>query len=83
LREAPRTVPLMSVRETLSDRRVLLTSAMLVVINVATIVGFGIAQNGSGIAWEAHLGGYCMGLFTYGLFDDVRGREEERQQNDD
>lgn len=83
LREAPRSIRLLSLRESLTDRRILLTSAILVVINVLTIVGFGIAQNGAGIAWEAHLGGYSLGLFTYGLFDNVREREEERQQIDD
>jgi membrane associated rhomboid family serine protease len=81
LREAPRTVPLMSLGERLTDRRILHTSAVLVVINVLTIIGFGIAQNGAPIAWEAHLGGYSLGLFTYGLFDNVRGSEEERQPN--
>jgi len=80
LREAPRSIRLMGLWESLTDRRILLTSAVLVVINVLTIVGFGIAQNGAGIAWEAHLGGYCLGLFTYGLFDDVREREEEHQR---
>jgi membrane associated rhomboid family serine protease len=38
---------------------------------VLTIVGFGAAQNGAGIAWEAHLGGYAVGLITYGFFDNV------------
>jgi membrane associated rhomboid family serine protease len=82
LREAPRSVRLMSLRETLTDRRVLVTSAILVVLNLLTIVGFGSAQNPAGIAWEAHLGGYIVGIFTYAFFDDVRVREEERQPNE-
>ncbi|WP_439542686.1 rhomboid family intramembrane serine protease [Hyphomicrobium sp.] len=82
LREAPRSVRLMSLRETLTDRRVLVTSAILVVLNLLTIVGFGSAQSPAGIAWEAHLGGYIVGIFTYAFFDDVRGREEERQPNE-
>jgi membrane associated rhomboid family serine protease len=81
LREAPRSVRLMSLSETLTDRRVLVTSAILVVINLLTIVGFGTAQSAGGIAWEAHLGGYIVGILTYAFFDDVRGREEEQQPN--
>ncbi|HYD14823.1 MAG TPA: rhomboid family intramembrane serine protease, partial [Hyphomicrobium sp.] len=81
LRDDPRSVPLMPLREALTDRRILVTSAVLVVINVLTIVGFGAAQNGAGIAWEAHLGGYVLGLFTYGLFDNVSVTEDERQPN--
>lgn len=71
LREAPRSIPLMPLGETLTDRRVIVTSAVLVLINVLTIIGFGAAQNSAGIAWEAHLGGYAIGIFTYGLFDNV------------
>lgn len=83
LREAPRSVRLMSLGEALTDRRILATSAILVVINVLTIVGFGAAQNGAGIAWEAHLGGYVLGLFTYGLFDNVSHLQDEPQPNVD
>jgi membrane associated rhomboid family serine protease len=81
LREAPRSVRLMSLGEALTDRRILITSAILVVINVLTIVGFGVAQNSAGIAWEAHLGGYALGLFTYGLFDNVSSHEDYRQSD--
>lgn len=79
LREAPRSVRLMSLAEALTDRRVLTTSAVLVVLNVLTIIGFGAAQNSAGIAWEAHLGGYIIGIITYGLFDDVSDDEDFRQ----
>ena len=83
LREAPRSVPLMPLSEALTDRRILATSAVLVVINVLTIVGFGVAQNSAGIAWEAHLGGYALGLITYGLFDNVSPHEDYPQPNND
>ncbi|MCC7253125.1 rhomboid family intramembrane serine protease [Hyphomicrobium sp.] len=83
LREAPRSVRLMSLSEALTDRRILVTSAILVVINVLAIVGFGVAQNSAGIAWEAHLGGYLLGLFTYGLFDSVSADEDYPQPNVD
>lgn len=83
LREAPRSVPLMSLGETLTDRRILIASAILVLINVLTIIGFGAAQNSAGIAWEAHLGGYVIGIFTYGLFDNVSRFEDDLQRNGD
>jgi membrane associated rhomboid family serine protease len=83
LREAPRSIRLMSLGEALTDRRILGVSAILVLLNVLTIVGFGVAQNGAGIAWEAHLGGYLIGIFTYGLFDKVSNREDYPQPNID
>ena len=73
----------MSLREALTDRRILVSSAVLVVINLLTIVGFGASQNGAGIAWEAHLGGFVLGLFTYGLFDDVSANQDQWQPNSD
>lgn len=70
LRTAPQTVPLMSLGETLRDPRIQLASAILVLLNVLAIFGFGGAPGG--IAWEAHLGGYFAGLLTFGLFDPAR-----------
>jgi membrane associated rhomboid family serine protease len=83
LREDPRSIPLMPLREALTDRRVLMTSAVLVVVNVLTIIGFGTAQNSAGIAWEAHLGGYVVGLITYGLFDNASALQDDRKPNVD
>jgi len=83
LREAPRSIRLMSLGEALTDRRILAASAILVILNMLTIVGFGTAQSGAGIAWEAHLGGYLLGLITYGLFDNASQYKEKPQPNDD
>lgn len=83
LREEPRSVRLMTLGETLTDRRILVTSAVLVVINVLTIIGFGAAQNSAGIAWEAHLGGYAVGIVTYGLFDNVVRSTDDWQPSAD
>jgi membrane associated rhomboid family serine protease len=69
LREAPREVALMPLATALTDRRVVLASAMLVLVNVLVGLGLGSDLAPGGIAWEAHLGGYFMGLFTFGLFD--------------
>ena len=82
LRDAPRTIPLMTLSATLRDRRVLITSAILVVLNLLTIIGFGSARYSGGIAWEAHLGGYVIGIFTYGLFDNVQQSQERWQPNE-
>jgi membrane associated rhomboid family serine protease len=60
-----------------------MTSAVLVVVNVLTIIGFGTAQNSAGIAWEAHLGGYVVGLITYGLFDNASALQDDRKPNVD
>lgn len=83
LREAPRSIPMMSLWDALRDRRILVASAILVVVNVLAMVGFGVAQNSGGIAWEAHLGGYLMGLITYGFFDNAAPAQEYTEQNVD
>ncbi len=83
LRDAPRSIPLMTLREALSDRRILGVSAVLILLNVMTVIGFGVAQSGAGIAWEAHIGGYLVGIFTYGLFDNVSPAKDDPQLNFD
>lgn len=71
LRLAPRSVPLMSLGQALTDRRVLIATAFLIVLNLLASGGWGVPgdEGGAGIAWEAHLGGYFAGLLTFGLFD--------------
>lgn len=72
LRVAPSTVRLMSLPAALTDRRVLLATAVLVALNLLTTIGWlmpGEEGSGGGIAWQAHLGGYFAGLLSFGLFD--------------
>jgi membrane associated rhomboid family serine protease len=69
LREAPGTVRLMSLEETLTDRRILIASAVFILLNVFAIFGFGSAHSPGSIAWEAHVGGYLAGLLCFGFFD--------------
>jgi membrane associated rhomboid family serine protease len=69
LREAPSTVRLMPLGEALTDRRIVATSALFILLNLLAIFGFGGAQSPGGIAWEAHVGGYIAGLLSFGLFD--------------
>ena len=70
LREAPRSVPLMPILVALTDKRVLAATAILIAINLLTLVGVGAAGvDASAIAWESHIGGYLAGLLLFGLFE--------------
>ncbi len=64
-----RSVPLMTLRQSLTDVRVLMTTAMLVVLNFAGAYGMGPGTSEGTIAWEAHAGGYLAGFLLFGLFD--------------
>lgn len=69
LREAPHTVPLLSLSETLSDRRILAIIGIWLLLNLLSDFGlFGPGEAGT-IAWEAHIGGFAAGLLSFGLFD--------------
>ena len=72
-----RTIPLASIRETLTDRRFLLFVGVWVALNLLFGLG-GIQLNGAGgrIAWEAHIGGFLSGFLLIGVFD--RRRQGER-----
>jgi membrane associated rhomboid family serine protease len=69
LREAPRSVPLMTLGETLRDRRVLLSTAVWLLLNGLAVLGIGTGEGRGAIAWEAHIGGFLAGLLGFGLFD--------------
>jgi membrane associated rhomboid family serine protease len=68
LREDPGRVPLMPLRQALTDRRVLLVTGAFLLANLLAVLGLGGVASG-GIAWQAHLGGYFTGLFCYGFFE--------------
>jgi membrane associated rhomboid family serine protease len=61
--------PLLSVGETLSDRRILVAIAAWGILNVLVALAAPYLFEGWSIAWEAHLGGFLTGLLTFGLFD--------------
>jgi membrane associated rhomboid family serine protease len=61
--------PLMSLGATLTDRRVMLAVAGWTLINLLMAWGASGLLDGANIAWEAHLGGFYMGLLTFGFFD--------------
>jgi membrane associated rhomboid family serine protease len=61
--------PLMSLSETLRDRRILTAIVGWTVLNVVLAWGAAGLTEAAGIAWEAHLGGFYAGLLLYGFFD--------------
>jgi membrane associated rhomboid family serine protease len=63
------STPLMTLRETLRDRRILIAVVGWTVLNVLLAWGAAGLTEAAGIAWEAHLGGFYAGLLLYGLFD--------------
>jgi membrane associated rhomboid family serine protease len=66
---ASRTTPLMTIAETLGDRRILTAVAGWTLLNILLAWGAAGLTEAAGIAWEAHLGGFYAGLLIYGLFD--------------
>jgi membrane associated rhomboid family serine protease len=64
-----RQPPLLSLKATLSNRRILSFIAGWTVLNVVLALGFSGVMDGISIAWEAHVGGFYMGLLTFGYFD--------------
>jgi membrane associated rhomboid family serine protease len=71
LREDPRSAPLMPLGAALTDKRVVLVTVVFLVANILAVFGLG-SVGESGIAWEAHIGGYFAGLLTFGFFDAVQ-----------
>jgi membrane associated rhomboid family serine protease len=68
LREDPRSAPLMPLAAALTDKRVVLVTVVFLIANILAVLGLG-SVGVSGIAWEAHIGGYFAGLLTFGFFD--------------
>ncbi len=74
--------PLATLSETLSDPRILLFLAIWLLLNVS----FGLSAlpiagvpSGSGVAWEAHIGGFLFGLLFFGYFDRPAAQLPERE----
>ena len=51
------------------SRPVIVWSTIVTLMNIAVIAFGGALAGGMNVAWEAHLGGYFFGLFTYPLFE--------------
>ena len=66
--------PLSSIAQTLTNPGVLIMIGVWLGLNL--LFGLGIISMGQGdnpIAWEAHMGGFVAGLFSFGLFDRQNG----------
>jgi membrane associated rhomboid family serine protease len=74
-----RDVPLMSLRQSLTDIRVLLTTGMLIVLNFTGVLGLGPGSSEGSIAWEAHAGGYLAGFLLFGFFDTAPHKTEAEE----
>jgi membrane associated rhomboid family serine protease len=63
-------IPLVSLPDTLHDRRIVMAVAAWTLLNIVLAMGplSGLTES-AGIAWEAHLGGFFSGLLSFGLFD--------------
>jgi membrane associated rhomboid family serine protease len=60
----------------LTDRRVLVTSAILMVLNAALgLIGFAPGMEGARVAWEAHAVGFVLGILLIGPLAKVVRRE--------
>lgn len=77
LRHAPRSIPSMTLRQALTDRRCLMAIAVWIGVNLLALLGLGGATSGGGIAWEAHIGGFLAGFFTFGVFEGRSGHPSD------
>ncbi len=73
LREDPAAVPRLSLLQTFTSRAALAAIAVWVGVNMLATFGLGAPDGSSGIAWEAHLGGFCTGLAAFAVFDRGHG----------
>ncbi len=69
LRSRPGQVPLASIPEMLRDPQILAVIGIWIALNFLFGLGGATLANGASIAWEAHLGGFLIGLFTFSFFD--------------
>jgi membrane associated rhomboid family serine protease len=70
--------PLMSLGQTLSDKRILAFLIFWVALNAYFgLSAVRIAGEQGGIAWEAHIGGFLCGLLIFGAFDQGKPAEAE------
>jgi membrane associated rhomboid family serine protease len=73
--KAPR-VDLLSLYDTLTNRRILIGIAAWTLLNVLVALAAPTLFEGRNIAWEAHLGGFFTGLLTFGLFEPPAPRSQ-------
>jgi membrane associated rhomboid family serine protease len=70
--------PLMSLGQTLSDKRIVAFLLFWVALNAYFgLSAVRIAGEEGGIAWEAHIGGFLCGLLIFGAFDEGKPAEDK------
>ena len=76
LGEAPQTIPRMSLREALTNRRAVIACSVWIGLNLLFATGLAEIFTDGTIAWEAHLGGFLLGFLFFGLFDSPESSPE-------
>jgi membrane associated rhomboid family serine protease len=76
------SAPLMPLRQTVRDLRILFFLALWVAINAYFgLTAIRLAGQEGGIAWEAHIGGFLCGLLTFGFFDEGPSQNSVREED--
>lgn len=78
LRYRTQEIPLQRLGVVLATGRMRVAIGVWLGVNLLAAFGLGSPPDAGTIAWEAHVGGFLMGLFTYALFDEgaKQGRHE-------
>jgi membrane associated rhomboid family serine protease len=71
-----RRADLLSLYDTLTNRRILIGIVAWTLLNVVVALAAPTLFEGRKIAWEAHLGGFFTGLLTFGLFEPPPPRSQ-------
>jgi membrane associated rhomboid family serine protease len=71
-----RRTDLLSLYDTLTNRRILIGIVAWTLLNVLVALAAPTLLEGRNIAWEAHLGGFFTGLLAFGLFDPPPPRSQ-------
>lgn len=71
----PELAPLLSVREALRERTVVVFTIAWLIGNLAFAIGLPLFGDlGRAVAWDAHIGGFLLGFFGFSLFDPPQRR---------
>ena len=65
-------VPAISLKDSFSDPQILMFLAVWFGMNLLVGLGGSAFTLGSSIAWQAHIGGFLVGLLLFGIFDPVK-----------
>jgi membrane associated rhomboid family serine protease len=78
-----RALPLLSIRQALSDRTVIFFVVIFFATNLLTASGLGgFIDGGASVAWQAHLGGFVFGFLGLAWFEPTRFRPTAAGEDD-